>query len=449
MTMRAHESTLLRMAGVCWILLLGACGAPPEQASSTGTTGAGPTDPIVESPASSPEALVAACTEYHAAHRAWFQRCEGYDLGEATVDSLTQRCATRAVLPGMTVSAELLTECAASFSAATCGYLPPACLTVEGFFRSRRTWSVRTIPLSNIGPYDDYTLFPRSNGAAPVGSPCGFSDQCKSGLCNGSSFACGVCAQLVTAGAACSPTALCVSSQCVSGICVPELSAVGQACGFGGKGSEISTCPSEDYCESNASGDDEGSVCQARLAPGEACVDPGFSSENRCIDGALCRVGHCFAIMVVKEGQSCDGDVVVCEEGMLCDQATCRKPTTDVPEGGSCAVDRCAPPLFCDSRHSVCAARHELGDACAPNRWCSPTSTCSAEGVCVALPGEGAQCNPGPERCASGLICGDFTCIRLVGDGAPCPKGFGCDTPFTCRDGVCRNASFCSTPPGP
>jgi hypothetical protein len=69
--------------------------------------------------------------------------------------------------------------------------------------------------------------------------------------------------------------------------------------------------------------------------------------------------------------------------------------------------------------------------------------------VCVALPGEGGQCNPGPERCASGMICGDFTCVRLLGDGAPCPRGFECDTPFTCREGVCRSASFCSAPPAP
>jgi hypothetical protein len=433
------------MAAVAWISLLGACAAPAEQKASA--TGAAPTDPIAESPASSPEALVAACTEYHAAHRAWFQRCEGYDLGEATVDALTQRCATRAVLPGMTLSAELLTECAASFSAATCGYLPPKCLTPEYIFSSRRTWSVRTSPLGGIGPYDDYTLFPRSKGAAPAGTPCGFSDQCQSGLCNGSSFACGVCTQLVTAGEACSPTAICGSGQCLSGICFPEASAVGQVCGFVGKGSDRSSCPREDYCDANTSGDGSG-VCQARLAPGQACVDH-IGSENRCIDGALCRVGHCVAIMVVKEGQSCNGDVVVCEEGLVCDQATCRKPTTDVPEGGSCAVNRCAPPLFCNTRYSVCAVRHELGDACEPNRLCSPTANCNAEGVCVDLPGEGAQCNPGPERCASGLICGTFTCVRLLGEGAPCPQGFECDTPFTCREGVCRNAGFCSTPPGP
>ncbi|MEP7123758.1 MAG: hypothetical protein ABJE95_22710 [Byssovorax sp.] len=446
--MSAPESTLLRLTAIAGIFLLGACGAPAELTSSTSTTGAAPTDPVAGSPASSPAALVAACTEYHAAHREWFQRCEGYDLGQPTVDALTQRCATRAVLPGMTLSAEVLTECAASFSVATCGYVPPRCLTAEGFFRSRRTWSIRTIPLGGIGPYDDYTLFPRSNGAAPAGSPCDFFDQCQSGWCSSSYSQCGVCMELVTAGEACSPSAVCASGNCISGICVPELSAVGQACGFVGKGGDRSTCPSEDYCDANTSGDKSG-VCQARLAPGDACFDPGFSSENRCIDGALCRVGHCVAILVGKEGQSCDGDVVVCEEGMVCDQSTCRKPTTEVHEGGSCAVNRCAPPLFCDSRYSVCAARHEPGGACAPNRLCSPDATCSAEGVCVALPGEGAQCNPGPERCASGLICGDFTCVRLVGDGAPCPKGFECDTPFACREGVCRTASFCSTPPKP
>ncbi len=117
---------------------------------------------------------------------------------------------------------------------------------------------------------------------------------------------------------------------------------MGQARGFVGKGSETSTCPSEDYCESNGSGDQSG-VCQARLAPGEACVDAGSSSENRCIDGALCRVGHCFAIMVVKEGQSCDGDIVVCEEGMRCDQGfECDTPFT-------CREGVCRNASFCST----------------------------------------------------------------------------------------------------
>ncbi len=443
--MRAHESTLLRVTAISWIFLLGACGAAAEPTSSTGSTGAAPTDPIPESPASPPAALVAACTEYHAAHREWFQRCEGYDLGQATAFALTQRCATRAVLPGMTLSAELLTECAASFSAATCGYVPPRCLSFEGFFSGpRRTWSIRTIPLGGVGPYDDYTLFPRSKGAAPAGTPCSFSDQCQSGVCNGSYGECGVCAEVVPAGEACSTTAVCGSGHCLSGICVPEISAVGQTCYFEGKGGDRSSCPREDYCDANTSGKQHG-VCQARLTPGDACDDFGPISENRCVDGALCRVGHCVAIRTVEEGQSCDADVVICEEGMVCDQSKCRKPTTVFQEGGSCAIDRCAPPLFCDST-SRCAALHVPGAACVPTRLCSPDAACTAEGACVALPGEGGQCNPGPERCASGLMCADFTCVRLLGDGVPCPRGFECDTPFTCRDGVCRDASFCSMP---
>ena len=152
--------------------------------------------------------------------------------------------------------------------------------------------------------------------------------------------------------------------------------------------------------------------------------------------------------MIAREGKACDGDIVVCEEGMQCDQSTCRKPTTEVPEGGSCTVNRCAPALFCNAPFT-CTARHEPDDTCEPNRLCSRDSMCSAEGVCGTLPGEGATCNPGPVLCAPGMICGTFTCIGLVGDGAPCPGGYECDTPFTCREGVCRSAGFCSTPPGP
>src|SRR5690349_3509585 len=111
--MRARESNLLQMTAIAAIFLLGACGAPTEMKTSS-STGAGPTDPIAVSPPSSPAALTAACTEYHAAHRQWFQRCEGYDLDQSTVDSLARRCATHATLPGMTVSAHRLTECAAS-----------------------------------------------------------------------------------------------------------------------------------------------------------------------------------------------------------------------------------------------------------------------------------------------------------------------------------------------
>jgi hypothetical protein len=313
-------------------------------------------------------------------------------------------------------------------------------------FKSRRTWSIRTSPLGGIGPYDDYTLFPRSKGAAPAGTPCGFSDQCQSGLCNGSSYACGVCAQVVAAGEACSSSAVCASGQCLSGICVPEVSAVGRACDFVGKGGDRSTCPGEDYCERSASEDDHGGVCQARLAPGDACVY-SIGSENWCIDGALCRVGHCVAIRVVKEGQSCDGDVVVCEEGMACDHSMCRKPTTEFHEGASCAINRCAPPLFCETTGYTCAARHDPGGTCAPNRLCSPDTACSAEGACVALPGEGKRCSPG--WCPTGMICGDNSCSRLVGEGMPCPRGYECDTPFSCRDRVCRTASFCSTPAAP
>ena len=183
--MRARETTLLQIAA---IVFLSACSAPPEITSSA-STGAGPTDPGEQlPPPSSPAALMAACTEYHAAHREWFQRCEGYDLGQSRVDSLTRLCVTHATLPGMTVRAERLTECAASFGAASCGYLPPQCLTVEGSSnltsegasRPTRTWSVRTFPMGGVGPYYDYALFPRSQGTSPAGTPCDFFPSCSS-----------------------------------------------------------------------------------------------------------------------------------------------------------------------------------------------------------------------------------------------------------------------------
>src|SRR5690348_4885901 len=103
--MLASRSTSLRVAAISFVFLVGACSASvdstPENPGAHPAATGGDGIPTA--------ALVAACTEYHAAHRDWFQRCEGHDLDQATVDSLIQSCAYHAALPGMTVSVNQLT----------------------------------------------------------------------------------------------------------------------------------------------------------------------------------------------------------------------------------------------------------------------------------------------------------------------------------------------------
>ena len=445
------RSMLLCVSAASLLTAAGACSA--GEAASRAASGTGvPPDAGPEAgadadvPPGPTSALVNACTEYHAAHRAWFGRCEGYPLDAATVASATDACARHAALPGMTVTPAELHACAASIEVATCGYLPPACLSPDSSFGPSRTWSVRVLPAGSVGPYYDYTLFPRSQGAAALGAPCDFSDQCQSGLCSGGGYACGVCARAAKPGEACSASVVCAEGSCTDGACVGGGIAAGQACTLGPKGGP-SGCASATYCASADAAPSAPGLCEARLAAGAACVDYG-GAQNACVDGALCRQAKCVAITTHKEGEACDGDVVGCEEGVQCVQSVCRKPTSDVPLGGACTVDRCAPGLYCDQEWT-CASPHAVGDACAPDRLCAPDAMCSAAGVCGAMPGEGETCNPGAERCRSGMICGDFTCVRLGGDGAACPQGFGCDAPFACRDDVCRPIGFCSAQPAP
>src|SRR4051812_15271452 len=105
------ESTLLRMAAISIAFLAGACNASIDAPEADG--GARTPESTGISPPSA--AIVEACKEYHAAHRAWFEQCEGHDLDQSTVDSLTDLCAHHAALPGVTVKVDQLAECASRF----------------------------------------------------------------------------------------------------------------------------------------------------------------------------------------------------------------------------------------------------------------------------------------------------------------------------------------------
>jgi hypothetical protein len=235
-----------------------------------------------------------------------------------------------------------------------------------------------------------------SPGTLATGAPCGSQLQCASGFCNVGQYqvgsatlvslasasigTCGVCAEKIPIGGACTPYP---NPPCVDGAECDGAKCVAQVMGDVG-----TTCnaPGSPICKSGLTCAPIISTCQPPSDVGGPCG--ACKGQLACVND-VCVVGK-------KEGEACGPSANDCATPLVCDQmtSTCRALTIS-PSGAPCGTAY----AFCETAYCT---------------WNTSTMT----GTCPALLAEGAACDPSGVSgsvCDVGATCG----VPTFGNGFP------------------------------
>jgi len=267
-----------------------------------------------------------------------------------------------------------------------------------------------------------------------AGQFCNVGGDCISGFCdtnlgsggNGQAGQCALCSDSVD----CGNGEYCDDLQA----CQPEV-ADGVACGAG---SVCSGCSGADMCVSGN------------------CVD-GVCCNTSC--DVLCR--SCLAAETPSPNGTCDDIDGGTDPAAECDDgAFCTGPES-CDGGGSCQSlgDPCPGPdgdadcsETCDEAADSCTANDTPATSCDDGFVCTPTDTCDANGNCL---GSGSVCGDGVV-CGGDEICDDNntdSCGSCSADcqtpqaGGDCPSGIGClgnpdCVSDDCTAGVCQGCGL-------
>ncbi|MCC6621543.1 MAG: hypothetical protein IT385_09840 [Deltaproteobacteria bacterium] len=224
-------------------------------------------------------------------------------------------------------------------------------------------------------------------------------------------------------GAACGTDgSLCVTGQCVDGVCC-----------YGACAGLCEDCGLDGNCVGVSSGEDEGCSSgyecvgpgQCRLAAGETCGSPMECASNVCIDQVCCE-------------DAC-GFEQWCPEG----------PCIDIVSTPCLDLTDCPLGFFCDGDPGTCKPQVELGGACTTTEpdvcregrtcvdgVCCQQSTCEGECMACDNPMSPGNCQPVPDGTE-----GDDECVI---DGELCkaglcrsPAGATCTQPADCLSNIC------------
>jgi hypothetical protein len=245
-----------------------------------------------------------------------------------------------------------------------------------------------------------------------VNEDCTNSDQCSSGLCDGTTEKC-----LGAENEACSKAAECASFNCLSsGACGPRLRTLGEAC------STSSQCASTS-CQSG--------VCSELLALGSACMDD--SHGDWCQSGT-CRNGQC-SVPLTKNGEYCSAS-------SQCESTSCQQNACDDLRK---AEEPCALDDWCDTSmcvNQLCANQRGAGGAACTLAADCESGLCS-NNVCYGAPkSNGEACSTG-SQCSSGFCASDTTCAD-----APLKElNEMCAKDSECKSGHCGVDSTCTDSP--
>lgn len=193
-------------------------------------------------------------------------------------------------------------------------------------------------------------------------------------------------------------------------------------------------------------------TCRDRVGPGQACdaaEGPLCAPDLFCVsDGTSSRCAEPF----LGVGEVCDGFLLGCKWGLVCDGAT--SPPTCAP--GGTQGNPCLGGIFCQAglrcTAGICLARTPVGGNCTPNptgdTQCVYGAFCNAAGTCVANPVAGQSCGwsgAGEQPWCTGSRCSgppSDVCERWPTHGESCalalrcaPEGAGVGCVLgTCRD---------------
>ena len=233
--------------------------------------------------------------------------------------------------------------------------------------------------------------------------------------------------------------------QCIDGVC-------NLACN-----PDSPDCPEDEECI-EAGGFGRSGVCGVVSDVGEDCDE---DIANVCEEPLYCGSdGLCHEPDLVEETEGCDGEMVQCEDGMVC-----------YPVGGfggsdgRCQVDCSDDPTVC-AEDEVCIEQRSSAvclEDCDPDtdsECDDPGYECRRQGggpggggetACFpttgGVPGEqefGEACNENDNRCIDGLVCLDeripgVYCTRTCSSSSPCPTDI--DGTVECID--LRFANYC------
>ncbi len=292
-----------------------------------------------------------------------FLHCYGDMTKAGILEYLPQDCEGRVAkvfLPGVSEAYRVALKACDDSRGSFCSGFSPACAALGSFF-----------------------------GTLVDGTACQESSQCSSGLCTGATDkVCGTCMQPLPTGGDCtgSNSKRCaMNAQCDKGFCsVSTLAEYGKECSLsrpcregstclyantdGGTYSECildkttsQLCPSGTVCASAGNNVCNGS-CGPRPIEGGAC-----DAKNGCRSGFVCDTGFCRKGKVdVAVGAVCKVNADVCVAGAVC--AKYDSPSKSyscvvrakLDESCGSGVNKCAPPLVCDTATLLCRAASTL-----------------------------------------------------------------------------------------
>ncbi|HVZ71134.1 MAG TPA: hypothetical protein VHJ20_02060 [Polyangia bacterium] len=276
-------------------------------------------------------------------------------------------------------------------------------------------------------------------------------------------------------GQACTAGSMCISGNCVDGVCCGSASCPScQACNLSGTGAcspvaagtpaPASFCADEGAASCGNNGKCDGNGGCQNYGDGTSC------SLATCPSGAgsLVMAGTCQAGVCSKPTQSCApyfcngvtacqttcGSSTDCTTGYYCTGVggTCvlkKAGGAACTADGQCSTGHCTDGVCCGSASCPgCQACNISG-----NGTCAPVSAGTDDGTCTdqgaATCGTNGKCD-GAGNCqkyANGTTCSQATCastatLKLAGacNGGTCVVGTMACSPYTCSAGACNNA---------
>ncbi len=227
-------------------------------------------------------------------------------------------------------------------------------------------------------------------------------------------------------GTPCLTGQICISGNCVDGVC----------CG-------TASCPTGQKCDVPG----HAGMCSAPNQNGGPCMEPEHCASGNCVDNFCCEQRQCPAGEYCNTGMCAPpaGNGANCNQDEQCASGHCT-------DGVCCADERCPAEKACNipGSEGACTSRLPNGDPCMADGQCQ--SGFCTEGVCCEV----AQCQPGfscalPNREGRCVAKPTPTPTRTFTNTptltpTPAPIGKPCLVPAHCLSMFCVDNTCCESP---
>ena len=182
-------------------------------------------------------------------------------------------------------------------------------------------------------------------------------------------------------------------------------------------------------------------VCRKGECEDGICVDkseePECGPDKDCPSGQVCENGSCVEKAPEPEcgpGKDCLGDQV-CKDGKC--EAPAVEPEPVEPEPAVCSEELpCEAPLKC-AQDGFCHEPAAPGGECSRSMPCPDGQFCGVLGVCIDLQGPGGECMY-DDNCLGEAVCNGVCMLVDQEIGAQCEEFVTCKSGLSCLEGVCK-----------